>query len=43
MVALMKLVLMITTMLGVVMPMAAMMRVVLTRMIATMIMIDYIC
>ena len=37
----MKVVLMITTMLGVVMPMATMMRVVLTRMIAIMIMIMY--
>ena len=37
----MKVVLMISTMLGVVMPMATMMRVVLTRMIAIMIMIMY--
>ena len=37
----MKVVRMITTMLGVVMPMATMMRVVLTRMIAIMIMIMY--
>ena len=37
----MKVVLMITMMLGVVMPMATMMRVVLTRMIAIMVMIMY--